>query len=128
VLGRFWAALYARVDSTFKALPGEEPERVAARIAARDSIYARARTMLHDTVGPQLRTMKVGSVQRIRIDNAVLMSRRVYLTDLDAFDAVLARHGGDLRSTIEAIVKAAKSDRKKPFDAVRALARDSVPR
>jgi predicted aminopeptidase len=128
VLGRFWASLYARVDSAFKALPGEEPARVAARIAVRDSIYSRARTMLRDTVGPQLRTMKVGSAQRIRIDNAVLMARRVYLTDLDAFDAVLTRHGGDLRTAIRAIVDAAKADRKHPFDAVLALARDSVPR
>jgi hypothetical protein len=82
--------------------------------------------MLRDTIGPQLRTMKVGSVQRIRIDNAVLMARRVYLTDLDAFDAVLARHGGDLRRTIEAIIDAAKSDRKHPFEAVQALGRDSA--
>ena len=128
VLGRFWASLYARVDSAFKSLPGDEPAQVAARIAVRDSIYARARAFLHDSVGPQLRTMKVGSIQRIRIDNAVLMARRVYLTNLDSFDAVLARHGGDLRGTISAIVDAAKADRKHPFDAVQALARDSVTR
>jgi predicted aminopeptidase len=126
VIGRFWASLYARVDSAFKSLPGEEPAQVAARIAVRDSIYARARTLLHDSVGPQLRTMKVGPVQRIRIDNAVLMARRVYLTNLDSFDAVLARHGGDLRGTIGAIVDAAKADREHPFDAVRAMAHDSV--
>jgi hypothetical protein len=92
----------------------------------RDSIYARARTFLHDSVGPQLRTMKVGSIQRIRIDNAVLMARRVYLTDLDAFDAVLARQGADLRAAIRTIVDAAKADRKHPFDAVRALVSHSV--
>jgi predicted aminopeptidase len=126
VIGRFWASLYARVDSAFKSLPGEEPAQVTARIAVRDSIYARARTFLHDSVGPRLRTMKVGPVQRIRIDNAVLMARRVYLTNLDSFDAVLARHGGDLRRTIRAIVDAAKADRKHPFDAVQALARDSI--
>jgi predicted aminopeptidase len=126
VVGRFWASLYARVDSAFKARPGEEPERVAARIAARDSIYAEARITLRDTVAPQLRTMKVGPTQRIRIDNAVLMARRVYLTDLDAFDAVLSLRGGDLRATIAAIVDAAKADRKHPFDAVKALVRDSV--
>ena len=126
VIGRFWASLYARVDSAFKRLPGEEPAHVAARIAIRDSIYARARTLLHDSVGPQLRTMKVGAVQRIRIDNAVLMARRVYLTNLDSFDAVLARHGGDLRGTIEAIIDAAKEDRQHPFDAVRALAHDAA--
>ena len=59
-IGRFWASLYARVDSAFEALPGEEPARVAERIAVRDSIYARARDFLHDSIGPQLRTMKVG--------------------------------------------------------------------
>lgn len=128
VIGRFWASLYARVDSAFKRLPGEEPAQVAVRIAVRDSIYARARTLLHDSVGPQLRTMKVGAVQRIRIDNAVLMARRVYLTNLDSFDAVLARHGGDLRATIETIIDAAKEDREHPFDAVRALAHDAVAR
>jgi predicted aminopeptidase len=132
VLGRFWASLYARVDSAFKRLPGDEPAQVAARIAVRNSIYSKARTTLHDSIGPQLRTMKVGPIQRIRIDNAVLMARRVYLTDLDSFDAVLARQGGDLRAAIRTIVDAAKADRKHPFDAVRALARgsalrDSVP-
>jgi predicted aminopeptidase len=127
VLGRFWATLYARVDSAFKAIPGEEPDRVAARIAVRDSIYAQARVTLRDTIGPQLRTTKVSAIQRIRLDNAVLMARRVYLTDLDAFDAVLAKRGGDLRGAIRAIIDAAKSDRKHPYDAVRALTRDSVP-
>lgn len=122
VLGRFWASLYARVDSAFKALPGEEPAQVAARIVARDTIYARARATLRDTVAPQLRTIRIGAVQRIRIDNAVLMARRVYLTDLDAFDAVLTRRDGDLRGTIRTIIDAAKADRKQPFDAVRALA------
>jgi len=128
VLGRFWASLYARVDSAFAALPGEEPARVAARIAVRDTIYARARATLRDTVAPQLRTMKIGSVQRIRIDNAVVLARRVYLTDLDAFDAVLTRRGGDLRRTIRDIVEAAKADRKHPFEALRALGRDSLSR
>ena len=128
VVGRFWASLYARVDSAFKALPGEDSARVAARIAVRDSIYVAARLTLRDTVVPQLRTMKIGNVQRIRIDNAVLMARRVYLTDLDAFDAVLAQRGGDLRGTIAAIIAAAKTDRKHPFDAVRALTTVSASR
>jgi DNA polymerase III delta prime subunit len=93
----------------------------------RDSIYARARVFLHDSVGPRLRTMKMGPLERIKIDNAILMSRRVYLTELDAFDAVLTRQGGDLRRAIESIIEAAKSDRKHPYDALRALGRDSVP-
>jgi predicted aminopeptidase len=120
-LGRFWAALYARVDSTFKAHPGDEPQHVAQRIAVRDSIYSEARQQLIHEIGPQLRTISLRTIERTRIDNAVLMSRRVYLTDLDAFDAVLDKNGGDLRRTVQAIIAAAKSDREKPFDAVKRL-------
>jgi predicted aminopeptidase len=128
VLGRFWAVLYAQVDSAFKAHPGDEPEHVADRIAVRDSLYARARETLRDQIGPQLRTISPRVVERVRLDNAVLMARRVYLTDLDAFDAVLAREGGDLRRAVATIIRAAKSDRKHPFDAVKALGRPSAQR
>jgi predicted aminopeptidase len=121
ILGRFWASLYARIDSAFKAHPGDEPARVAERIAMRDSIYAEARQQLIHELGPQLRTISLRALERTRFDNAVLMSRRVYLTDLDAFDAVLAKNGGDLRRAIQAIIAAAKSDRDKPFDAVNRL-------
>jgi predicted aminopeptidase len=123
VLGQFWAALYRRVDSAFKAHPGEGAQQIADRIAARDSLFAVARTQLRQDLGPQLKTISIRALERVRLDNAVLMSRRVYLTDLDAFDAVLSRHGGDLRATIVAIIAAAKSDTsKKPFNAVRRLA------
>ncbi|MBW8770371.1 MAG: aminopeptidase, partial [Gemmatimonadetes bacterium] len=121
-LGRFWAALYAQVDSAFKAHPGDEPEHVAERIAVRDSLYAHARETLRDEIGPQLRTISPRAVERVRLDNAVLMARRVYLTDLDAFDAVLTGEGGDLRRAVQTIINAAKRDRKHPFDAVKALA------
>ena len=88
----------------------------------RDSLYAEARSEIVHELIPQLRTMSPRAAERIRLDNAVLMARRVYLTDLDAFDAVLAKHGGDLRSAVSAIIAAARSDREHPFDAVRHLA------
>ncbi|HET6334421.1 MAG TPA: aminopeptidase [Polyangiales bacterium] len=119
ILGRFWASLYAEVDSAFKAHPGDEPARVAERIALRDSIYGEARQHLVHEIGPQLRTISLRVLERTRFDNAMLMSRRVYLTELDAFDAVLTRNGGDLPATIRAIIAAAKSDKDKPFDAVK---------
>ncbi|MEO5817304.1 MAG: aminopeptidase [Gemmatimonadaceae bacterium] len=121
ILGRFWASLYAVVDSAFKAHPGDEPLHVAERIVLRDSIYAEARQQLVHEVGPQLRTISLRALERTRIDNAVLMSRRVYLTELDAFDGVLRRNGGDLRRTIQDVIAAAKTDRDKPFDAVKRL-------
>jgi predicted aminopeptidase len=125
-LGRFWAALYARLDSAFDAHPGDSPEQVVARLAVRDTIYADAREILRDEVAPQLRTISPRAVERVRLDNAVVMARRVYLTDLDAFDAVLARDGGDLRRAVADIIAAAKADREHPFEAVKALVADST--
>ena len=67
------------------------------------------------------------AIARVRFDNAILMSRRVYLTDLDAFDLVFTRYHADVRRTIQAIIAAAKSNREHPFDAVRALASSGTP-
>ena len=126
-LGRFWGTLYARIDSVFAAHPGDDPAHVAQRIAVRDSVYADARQQLIHEIGPQLRTVSVRAVERMRLDNAVLMSRRVYLTGLDAFDAMLTHHRGNLREAVTAIIAAAKSNREHPFDAVQAAVSDTVP-
>ncbi len=129
VLGRFWASLYTVIDSVFKAHPGDDAAHVAERIALRDSVFGVARERYVEELGPQLRTISVPAVQRIRLDNAVLMSRRVYLTDLDAFDAVLAKNGGNLRVTIQRVIEAAKESKGKPFEAVDGLAgTTSLPR
>jgi predicted aminopeptidase len=127
VLGRFWASLYSRVDSAFKAHPGDSASAVAARIAARDSLFADARVQLVQELGPQLKTISLRAIERVRLDNAVLMSRRVYLTDLDLFDAVLGQNRGDLRRSVQAIIEAAKGSGGKPFDALRRLAGAPAP-
>ncbi len=136
LLARYWAGVYAKVDTAFRARPGDDSAHVASRIAARDSIFALEKERLVLEVGPQLRTISPKAVARVKLDNAVLMSRRVYLTELDAFEVVYARHGSDLRATVKAIVAAVKEGRKngeKPFDVVRrmaglpAAANDSTP-
>jgi predicted aminopeptidase len=122
VMGRFWGSLYSAIDSTFKAHPGDSASQVALRIALRDSIFGQARQRLVYELGPQLKTISVHSVERVRLDNAVLLARRVYLTDVDLFDAVLAKDGGNLRRAVAEIIAAAKEDKKDPFGAVRKLA------
>lgn len=122
VMSRFWAALYAVVDSTFHANPGASAPEVARRIALRDSIFGVARQTLVHEVGPRLKSIRVPALEHIRLDNAILLARRVYLTDVDAFDAVLDRDGGDLRRAIAEIIAAAKADRTAPFEAVKRLA------
>jgi predicted aminopeptidase len=123
VIGRFWATLYARVDSAFKAHPGEDAKAVAARLAARGVLFTEARDSLVHAIAPKLKTISIRSVERVKLDNAVLMSRRVYQTDLDMFDAVLSKNRWDLRRTVAEIIAAAKADpEEKPFEVLRRMA------
>ena len=119
VMARFWEQLYHSVDSAYKAHPGEDSAHVRERIAARDTVYRQARTELVEVLGPQLHTIGPRVLERMRLDNAALMARRIYLTDLDLFDGVWLREGQDLKKTINRIIALAKSKPKDPFGAVR---------
>ena len=116
VLARFWAKLYHSVDSAFKAHPADS----LARLAARDTLYGRARLELVDVVGPQLKTISRRGLERVRLDNAALLAHRIYTTDLDLFDQLWAANGGDLRKTVVAVIAMAKGKPKRPFDGLRA--------
>jgi predicted aminopeptidase len=110
LLARFWGKLYRTVDSAFKAHPTDS----LARLAVRDTLYSRARRELVDSLGPQLRTITRRGLERIRLDNAALLAHRLYATDLDAFDAVWAQEGGDLRRTLIKVIEGVKGS-KEPF-------------
>jgi predicted aminopeptidase len=119
LLARFWESLYESVDSAYAAHPGSHPDSVAARIRARDTVGVRARQRLVHELGPQLRTIGPRALERMRLDNAALLARRVYMTDLDVFDRVSVREGRDLRRAMSRVVTLAKSDEKAPFAALR---------
>jgi predicted aminopeptidase len=116
VLGEFWTRLARSLDSAYK----QHPDSKAARIAARDTVYQWARKVLVSDIGPQLVTVSPFYVQRVPLDNASLLARRVYAKDLDLFDQVYAREGKNLRRTIARVIALAKSDKKDPFRALRA--------
>ncbi len=122
LMARFWSTLYFRVDSAFRAHPTDS----LARLAARDSLYARARRELVDDLGPRLRTIGPRALERTRLDNAALLARRLYATDLDLFDEVWVRMHGDLRAAVPQIISLARSRSDDPFGALRDwIARDS---
>ena len=116
VLARFWDQLYRSIDSVYRA----HPESAAARIAAHDTVYARAREELVQQIGPQLRTIDPRYLVTMRLDNAVLLAQRIYLTDLDLFDAVYDREGKDARRAIARVIAIARSRPGDPFGALRA--------
>jgi predicted aminopeptidase len=115
VLGDFWTSLARSLDSAYSQHPDSKP----ARIEARDTVYARARRTLVSDIGPQLRTISPFYAQRVPLDNASLLARRVYAKDLDLFDQVYTREGSNLRRTIGRVIALAKSDRKNPYSALR---------
>ncbi|MEP6691533.1 MAG: aminopeptidase [Gemmatimonadaceae bacterium] len=119
VLAAFWGALYTRVDSAFHAHPEGTAAARKARLASREAIYAEARGVLVREVGPKLKRFTPRALEHARIDNATLMARRVYATDLDIFDAVFQREGSDLRKAWRRIVTLAKSRPGDPFGAIR---------
>ena len=115
VLGRFWAGVYRSIDSVYRAHPGDRAERIAAH----DTVYARARDILVREVGPQLRTIDTRYLDRVQLSNAALLAQRIYLTDLDEFDAVYDREGRDVKAAVARIIALAESRPDDPFGAVR---------
>ena len=118
VLGRFWEHTAAVLDSAYAAWP----EDSAARVAARDTVYARARRELVDSVGPRLRGVSSEWLARVPLDNASLLARRVYAQRLDLFDSVWVRNDRDVRRSITAVRDAVRGARD-PFHALEKLIR-----
>lgn len=129
-LGEAWALAYRALDSAFAAHPygdaraladpAREPGVRAARLAARDTVLARVRQYLVDSVGPRLETVDRSYAARVRLDNAAIVARRFYATGLGDFEAVWAREGRSVRRAFDAIVAAAEGASGDPFVAVRA--------
>jgi len=114
-LGAFWEGVFNALDSAFRA----HPASAAERLAARDTVFARARTHFMQDVLPRLPGIPPGVRVQLVLNNAIVLSRRVYRTGLDLFDDVLDREGGDLRRAVPEIIRLAKSRPKDPYGAVR---------
>lgn len=121
LVGRFWESLYRALDSAFDAHPDDEE----ARLAARDAIYERAVQIFADSVAPKLPGYDPARPPHPRLNNAIVLARRVYRTGLDLFDAIFALEGHDLRRTIPRIIELAKSRPDDPYRAMREEMRGS---
>ena len=115
LLARFWSRVIHSLDSAYAAHPTDK----AARIAARDTVYAQTRVALVNEIAPQLKTINPLYAQRVQLNNAALLARRVYASDLDVFDLIYEKEGRDLKRTIGRIIGLAKSNPADPFVALR---------
>jgi predicted aminopeptidase len=115
VLARFWSRVIVSLDSAYRMHPTDK----GARIAARDTVYMRTRVALVNEIAPQLKTINPLYAQRVQLNNAALLARRVYASDLDVFDLLYEKEGRDLKRSIGRIITLAKSNPKAPFVALR---------
>lgn len=115
VLGTFWEATAHKIDSVF-AIPGRTP---AARIAARDTVYELMRRVLRDDIAPRLRTIDGARFSKLQLDNASLIARRTYASDLYVFDELHRRAGGKVKETV-ALIQRLVEGAANPDSALRA--------
>jgi predicted aminopeptidase len=115
-LGRFWSAVYNSVDSAFMAHPHSKEERLTAR----GIVFAGARDRFAREIEPSLPGYDPNKPVTLHLDNAALMSRRMYRTGLDDFDAIYLREGERLPAAIAQIIALARSRPKDPYAAMRA--------
>lgn len=115
ILGEFWTRLARSLDSAYAA----HRDSKEARIAARDTVYLEARRALVSDVTPQLQTIGPFYAQRVPLDNASLLARRVYAKNLELFDQVYAREGKNLKVTIGRIISLARANKADPYGGLR---------
>ena len=66
----------------------------------------------------QLSGLERFDLDKVKLNNAVLINYQLYFHNLEDFAALDALHQCDLRATIEAIIELAKGDPDEPFEAI----------
>jgi predicted aminopeptidase len=67
-------------------------------------------------------------LDKVKLNNAVLINYQLYFHNLEDFAALDALHECDLRATIEAIIDLARSDTDNPFEAIHKAAQSAPQR
>ncbi|MGI8496531.1 MAG: aminopeptidase [Gemmatimonadaceae bacterium] len=114
VLADFYHAVYASLDSAFRSHTDSRP----ARLLARDTVFARARALFAISVWPRLSMSSGRPPPTLRLDNAIVLARRVYATDLELFDVVYRAEGGDVSRSVRRVIALATAHPAQPFRAV----------
>jgi predicted aminopeptidase len=98
VLGEFYRALIARLDSLYATRPDS-----AALAAGRAAAGAWAKGQLEGPVGARFKSFQVGPLRDRPVNNARLIGATLYRTRLDLFDRWFERHGRDVRRSVSAL-------------------------
>ena len=97
-LARFYALLHAELEAVYA--PGLSGPLVREQ---RQRVFRDAAAELRGPTGRTLETIDGARFAEQPINNAVVIARRLYLTNLDRFDSLYARLGRDLRGAVAAV-------------------------
>ena len=103
--------LYARED-----LSTEE------KITQREEIFARSLRHFEEEVQPRFQLLSYAGFLQTPLNNATLLSRRLYYHRLDLFETLYQRMGGDLRRMLEVTLATARERPRDPYPALERLA------
>lgn len=123
ILAAFWRRLAHSLDSAFAAHPASRAERLWAR----DSVFAVARRELVGRIGLRLRTVSPLYGERVALNNASVLARRVYGRGLELFDVVYWCEGRSVSQAIQRVTSLVRQRREDPFILVAAWARERCP-
>jgi len=116
LFGRFMDALVTELEALY-ARPDLSREQ---KLAGRDEVFRRAKERFAAEVRPRLRVQTFSSFTDTPLNNATLIARRLYYHRLDLFEEVFRSRGGDLRRTVDDLVRAARGAQD-PYAATQAL-------
>lgn len=95
VLGDYYARLVARLQAFYATHPGP-----AALDSGRAEAARWAREQLEGPVGAALRTYRIGRMAEQPVNNARLVSARIYRTRLDLFERWYQQHDRDITRSV----------------------------
>jgi predicted aminopeptidase len=117
LFGRFLSTLVTDLE----ALYDREDLSPEQKIQQREAVFASARQRFREELQPQFRVLSFASFERLPLNNATLVGRRLYYHRLDLFDEVFELYGHELALTIQGVIAAARGSPEDPYAGVEAL-------
>jgi predicted aminopeptidase len=123
IFGRFLSALVEELDSLY----AREDLTSEQKIERREHVFAVARRRFSAEIQPQFEVATFASFERLPLNNATLVGRRLYYHRLELFEEVFELYGRDLPLSIQAVIAAARQNREDSYAGVEALLRPANP-
>jgi predicted aminopeptidase len=116
LFGAFMSEMVGRLE----ALYGRADLTAAQKVEQREALFDQAKADFKNRIQPRFRAGTYSSFLTAPLNNATLISRRLYYGHLELFESLYQARGGDLARTVADIVAAARGS-KDPYAAVERL-------